>query len=202
MAKKIKKYQQNTSTGRTLLKIFGWVLLVAIISFGAFSGLKIYRENNTQAESNTQDINTAEIDDDSIKTAEPDNESKTTHGNDAKAKTDELEKQQAKETPTNEDGLKRANVVVNEPYEENGNIIISSMITNIVETEGNCVYIFTNDSRSITKKTRVLPNAKNTICEAVVLEKKSLAAGKWKVRLEYKSNYSEGRSETQTFTVK
>ena len=102
----------------------------------------------------------------------------------------------------NENGLKNANVVLNEPYEAEGKIIISSTITNIVETEGDCNYIFTNNSTTFTKKTRVLPNAKNTVCEAVMLEKGSLNAGQWKVRLEYKSNYAEGVSGTQTFTIK
>ena len=79
--------------------------------------------------------------------------------------------------------------------------MISSTITNIVETEGTCSYIFTKDTQSVTKMTSVLPNAKNTVCEAVVLEKGSLSSGEWKVRLEYKSNLSEGVSETQTFTI-
>ena len=90
---------------------------------------------------------------------------------------------------------------MNEPYPADGKIIISSTITNVVETEGICNYIFTKDSTSVTKTTKVLPNAKNTVCEAVVLEKGSLSAGQWKVRLEYKSNLSEGVSETQTFTI-
>ena len=34
-----------------------------------------------------------------------------------------------------------------------------------------------------------------------MLEKGSLNAGKWQVKLEYKSNYAEGVSETQTFTI-
>lgn len=204
MVAKIKKYpNKQSNAGRTILKIFGWILLVAIISFGALTGLKIYRDSNTVKDADVQDINTADVNNESVKSAEPNSDKKTTQGNDAKAKTDELEKQQAKEVPKNENGLKIANVVLNEPYfvEENKKVVISSTITNVVETEGNCSYIFTNESLSMTKKTKVLPNAKNTVCEAVVLDKANLKAGKWKVRLEYKSNYSEGVSETQTFTI-
>ncbi len=204
MVAKTKKYpNKQSNAGRTILKIFGWILLVAIISFGALTGLKIYRDSKIAKDEGVRDVNTADVDNDSVKSAEPDKDKKTTQGNDAKTKTDELEKQQAKKVPRNENGLKVANVVLNEPYfiEENKKVVVSSTITNVVETEGNCVYIFTNGPLSLTKKMKVLPNAKNTVCEAVVLDKDSLSAGQWKVRLEYKSNYSEGVSETQTFTI-
>lgn len=199
MAAKTKKKNKHI-----VLKIVGWIILVAVISFGALAGFKIYRDNEnnqTTTEEETQDINTADVNNNSIKQAEPTEEDKTTAGNDAKAKTEELERQQSVEVEKNENGLRIANVVLNEPYKADGKIIISSTITNIVETEGNCNYIFTNGASTITKKTQVLPNAKNTVCEAVVLEKNNLSAGKWKVRLEYKSKLSEGVSETQTFTV-
>jgi len=203
MATKTKNFtNKKTKTSTVIFRIIGWILLVAIISFGALTGLKMYRDNNQTTDEEQSDINTANVDNNSIRSAEPTDEETTTPGNDAKAKTEELEKQQSKEVAKNENGLRIANVVLNEPYQADGKTIISSTITNIVETEGNCIYIFTNGPTSITRKTQVLPNAKNTVCEAVVLEKNELSAGKWNVRLEYKSKLSEGVSETQTFTVK
>ena len=204
-----KKYKRKQKkNGFSILGIIGAILLVAVICFGALLGWRLYNENTSSTDSTVstkrENKNQEDVSSGSTKTAEPENEEekKTTAGNDAKAKTDELEKQLAAEVEKNENGLKNANVVLNEPYEAEGKIIISSTITNIVETEGNCNYIFTNNSTTFTKKTRVLPNAKNTVCEAVMLEKGSLNAGQWKVRLEYKSNYAEGVSETQTFTIK
>ena len=202
MATKKQKFtNKKTKTSNILLRIIGCILVVAVISFGALAGLKVYKSSNQTTESDSANINTADVDNNSIKKAEPTNDETTTPGNDAKAKTEELEKQQSKEVEKNEKGLRVAKVVLNEPYRADNKIIISSTITNIVETEGNCAYIFTNGQTSITKKTNVLPNAKNTVCEAVVLEKSDLSAGKWKVRLEYKSKLSEGVSETQTFKV-
>ena len=206
MATKINKHKRNTN-GFTLLGIMGWILLVAVICFGVLVGWKLFQDDNTKSDasesSQTQDINTADVNNKPKKSTEPKEEqdNKTTAGNEAKAKTDELEKRQSAEVEKNENGLKKANVVLNEPYEVDGKVIVSSTITNIVETEGDCNYVFTNGSSSFTKKTRVLPNAKNTVCEAVMLEKGSLNAGKWQVKLEYKSNYAEGVSETQTFTI-
>lgn len=197
MAAKTKKKNKHL-----VLKIIGWILLVAVISFGALAGMKIYNDSNKVADvEETHDVNTADVDNNAIKQAEPTEEDKTTAGNDAKAKTEELEKQQAAEVEKDANGLRKANVVLNDPYKVDGKIIISSTITNVVETEGNCSYIFTSGANTVTKKTNVLPNAKNTVCEAVVLERDSLSAGQWKVRLEYKSKLSEGVSETQTFTV-
>ena len=205
MASKMKTYKNKKAPKKHVaLKIIGWILLVAVISFGALAGWKLFHDSDTIAQTDdATDINTANIENNTVKPAEPNenNDKKTTQGNEAKAKTDELEKQQAKEVERNENGLKIAKVELNDPYETQGKIVISSAITNIVETEGNCNYIFTNNSTTLTKKKQVLPNAKNTICEAVVLEKASLTAGQWKVRLEYKSNYSEGVSETKTFTI-
>lgn len=206
MATKINKHKRNTN-GFTLLGIMGWILLVAVICFGVLVGWKLFQDDNTKSDasesSQTQDINTADVDNKPKESTEPKEEqdNKTTAGNEAKAKTDELEKRQSAEVEKNENGLKKANVVLNEPYEVDGKVIVSSTITNIVETEGDCNYVFANGSSSFTKKTRVLPNAKNTVCEAVMLEKGSLNAGKWQVKLEYKSNYAEGVSETQTFTI-
>lgn len=201
---KIKTQKKSVSRKEyLLLKVLVTILAVALLSFGAFTGVR-YLNNNSDSIKNLQNDKQSKTkpitNNTQTEETEP-QDNKTTAGNDNKAKNDELEKEQQKEVERNENGLKKAAVLLNEPYEADGKIIISSMITNIVETEGGCNYIFTNGTNSITKTTNVLPNAKNTVCEAVVLEKGDLYTGEWKVRLEYKSKSSEGVSETQTFTI-
>ena len=201
---KIKTQKKSVSRKEyLLLKVLVTILVVALLSFGAFTGVR-YLNNNSDSIKNSQNDKQSKTkpitNNTQTEETEP-QDNKTTAGNDNKAKNDELEKEQQKEVERNENGLKKAAVLLNEPYEADGKIIISSMITNIVETEGSCNYIFTNGTNSITKTTNVLPNAKNTVCEAVVLEKGDLYTGEWKVRLEYKSKSSEGVSETQTFTI-
>ena len=189
------------SEKNTTLKIFGGILLIAMLSFVILAGVKMLNHKERHEDvASEENKNTAEIVDNNEK-APPVDENNTTPGNEAKAKTDELEKEQKKEVEKNENGLRKAVVLLNEPYVADSKTIISSTITNVVETEGVCNYVFTNGTTSITKTTAVLPNAKNTVCEAVVLEKGSLSTGQWTVRLEYKSNLSEGVSETQTFTI-
>ena len=201
---KIKTQKKSVSRKEyLLLKVLVTILVVALLSFGAFTGVR-YLNNNSDSIKNSQNdkkSKTKPITNNTQTEETGPQDNKTTAGNDNKAKNDELEKEQQKEVERNENGLKKAAVLLNEPYEADGKIIISSMITNIVETEGSCDYIFTNGTNTITKTTNVLPNAKNTVCEAVVLEKGDLYAGEWKVRLEYKSKSSEGVSETQTFTI-
>ena len=135
MATKTKNFtNKKTKTSTVIFRIIGWILLVAIISFGALTGLKMYRDNNQTTDEEQSDINTANVDNNSIRSAEPTDEETTTPGNDAKAKTEELEKQQSKEVAKNENGLRIANVVLNEPYRVDGKTIISSTITYFLNT--------------------------------------------------------------------
>lgn len=196
------KIQTTRSNKHTAMMIIGGVFLVAVLCFGALAGIKMANKDE-KAVIEESDINTANTENEQKQsTPESDiDENYTTPGNEAKAKNDELEKRQHQQVERNESGLKKANVLLHDPYVVGQKTVISSTITNIVETEGTCSYIFTKDTQSVTKITSVLPNAKNTVCEAVVLEKGSLGSGEWKVRLEYKSNLSEGVSETQTFTI-
>ncbi len=196
------KIQTTRSNKHTAVMIIGGVFLVAVLCFGALAGIKMANKDE-KAVIEESDINTANTENEQKQpTSESDiDENYTTPGNEAKAKNDELEKRQHQQVERNESGLKKANVLLHDPYVVGQKTVISSTITNIVETEGTCSYIFTKDTQSVTKITSVLPNAKNTVCEAVVLEKGSLSSGEWKVRLEYKSNLSEGVSETQTFTI-
>ena len=200
---KTKKKNTGSTKKHVALMIIGGVFLVAVLCFGALVGIKIAKEGKNSIANEDEDVNTANIEEQNNKpTPESDiDENYTTPGNEAKAKTDELEKKLQQQVERNEAGLKKANVQLNDPYSVGDTIIISSTITNIVETEGVCNYIFTKDTQSFTRTTSVLPNAKNTVCEAVVLEKETLNSGQWNVRLEYKSNLSEGVSETQTFTI-
>ncbi len=80
-------------------------------------------------------------------------------------------------------------------------IIASGRVTNFKEEGGNCTYKFKrgNDEKSYLKP--VIPDAKNTVCEAVKLDKSELGSGQWTVWVEYKSNNAEGKSETQAVNL-
>ncbi len=193
----------NNNTNRTFitaLKIFGGALFIAALSFSILAAVKVL--NSKPADSQEDDDNKTEIVHNPEQKSDDEKEDEQSVAeNDPKKKTEELEKELNKEVEKNANGLKKASVVLNEPYKVGTKTIISSTITNIVETDGVCTYIFAKGSSSMAKTTKVLPNAKNTVCEAVVFQKGDIDAGTWSVRLEYKSKTSEGVSETQTFTI-
>ena len=74
-------------------------------------------------------------------------------------------------------------------------------ISNINETEGSCTYVFTNGDTTVTANSGILPGPSYITCEAVSLEKAKFSNGSWTVKIQYKSNRSEGESETQSFEI-
>ncbi len=80
-------------------------------------------------------------------------------------------------------------------------IILSGRVTNFKEEGGSCTYKLKRDSLEKSYTKPVIPDAKNTVCEAVKLDKNELGSGQWTVWIEYKSNSAEGKSETQTINL-
>ena len=71
-------------------------------------------------------------------------------------------------------------------------------MTNFKEEGGSCLYYLKKGDTTKQYLGQVIPDAKNTVCEAVKLDKSELDGGQWSVWVEYKSNNAEGKSETQT----
>ena len=87
---KTKKQKTTDSKKTTTLKIFGGVLLIALLSFGVLAGIKLLdHEENHEEVATEENKNTAEVINNTEKAPEVD-ENNTTPGNEAKAKTDEL----------------------------------------------------------------------------------------------------------------
>jgi hypothetical protein len=120
--------------------------------------------------------------------------------NDAK---DRFEADERTKTPVekNSAGLNIAKPSVTYVVNENGFVAAGGAIYNINETEGACTYIFTNGDKTITANSGILPNASYISCEAVRLEASKFDAGTWTVKIQYKSNTSEGESETQSIEI-
>ena len=84
--------------------------------------------------------------------------------------------------------------------QNNGVTIVSGKITNFIESDGSCTYTLSGvATKSYTVS--ILPDPKNTVCEALVFNRGDLASGDWQVKVEYKSKTAGGVSETQTFTI-
>ena len=196
MPKKQTRKTKNTKK----LRIPKWLIavlaiaLVALATFGVLSMMR-YASPDEDAATDTQTTNDAtKIEDAPVDASE-------VEGSDRKDEAEaEDEKRQAAEKT--ESGKTAAAPVVNYAGVEGENVVAGGTISNIVETEGTCNYIFTKGAQSFTRATAVLPNAKNTVCEAVSVSKENFSAGVWQVVLQYQSNSAEGQSEATTFEVK
>lgn len=122
--------------------------------------------------------------------------------------SDPSKKQQATQTdqptaPTVDKttNLQQVNVILTNTGETNGMVSASGFVSNVVEANGTCNYVFTNGSRSVTKTSTTLTNASSTTCKTVQFSATELGAGTWSVQLKYNSPTSAGSSNTLEVTV-
>ena len=201
MAKSASKQKQNKQrTAKLALFILVAIILVAVIVFGIFAIAKIARDKEGKKD-NAQNINTAsEIlrteDDlkDEDKVAQAGNESKD------RMEADERNKPTVEQ---NAAGLNIATPVVNfvGMSEDKSSIEAGGAITNINELEGNCTFVFTNGDTTVTASSGILPGPSYITCEAVKVDRSKFTNGTWNVKIQYKSNRSEGESDTQSFEI-
>ena len=190
--KKTKKSSKNNNTGSVLIVLLVFVL-AAVIVFGTLA-IRDQMKERDNAENEASDINTAVLYDDD----------KNEDSNDGTAVYDEKDaydaSQNDNEVEKAPNGLKIANTVLS--INQNDKMIIfSARVTNFLETGGKCSYILTKGTEMVTYTKDVLPDPKTTVCESLVLEKSSLSAGEWQIKVEYRSEDAEGASETQSFTM-
>ncbi len=197
MAKKQK--HKKTASKNIIVFIFA-ILAVAAITCGVIVLIHQIRLDNGEKSDNAQDKNTAnEI----LKTEDDlkDEEKVAESSNDAK---DRMEADERVQQPVDKDlsGKNIAKPAINFISEEDGKIAIGGEIPNINETSGTCTYVFAKDGVEITSSTEILPNPSYISCKTARIDKSKFSAGKWQVKLKYKSETSEGESETQTFEIK
>ncbi len=197
MAKTTKKQTRNKS--KTIIYLLIVMILVAVIVLGGLTIAKLMREKDEN--DSVHDTNTAsEI----LRTEEDlkDEEKVAQSSNDAKDRFDADERTKTV-TEKNDAGLNIAAPVVSfVGLSQDGNYIeAGGAVPNINEPEGNCTFVFTNGDKTVTASSNILPGASYISCEAVKLEKAKFTSGTWSVKIQYKSNLSEGESETQSFEI-
>lgn len=97
--------------------------------------------------------------------------------------------------------LQQVNVVLTNTGETNGMVSASGFVSNVVESNGSCSYVFTNGPSSVTKTSTTLTNANSTTCKTVQFNASELGAGTWNVQLKYSSPTSTGSSNTLQVAV-
>ena len=198
---------KNKKRKNRLSDIFTFIIaaiLVAVVVFGIVIMIQQNSPSEGPKQQDARNINTAS---DALKTeedlkdenkvAESSNDSKDRA--EAQARNEEEDKKTVAQTTS---GLKVAKPMItfidgNEPDA----VVVGGEVSNINETGGKCTIAFTKGSDVVSVSTNTLPNANYVSCEAGRIEKSKLSAGEWKVKIQYKSNYAEGESEAQSYTV-
>ena len=197
MAQKQTKTNKNNFTKHAVLSIIGMILM-AVLVLGIILFFEHSKFKETESD-NASDTNTAS---NILQTEEDlkDEEKVAESSNDAK---DRFEADERTKTPVekNSAGLNIAEPAISYVAKEDGFIVAGGAIYNINETEGTCTYIFTNGDKTVTANAGILPNASYISCEAIRLEQSKFSAGTWSVKIQYKSNTSEGESETQSVEI-
>ena len=97
-------------------------------------------------------------------------------------------------------GKQIANVLITNAGIFNGKVSASGFVSNVVESDGSCEYVFASDTQVIKKTSTTLPNATSTTCKTVSFPDTELATtGTWKVTLNYNSATSAGTSPVKEF---
>jgi len=98
-------------------------------------------------------------------------------------------------------GKQQANVLLSRAGITNGTVSAGGVVTNVVESDGQCSYVFTNGSSTVTKVSQTMTNPSSTSCAVVSFPSSELAAsGTWQVYIQYDSSASSGKSNIKEFT--
>ena len=197
------KNKKKTSHFSDILTFVIAAILVAVVVFGVMIMIQQNSPSSSPQPQDARDTNTAsdilqneEDLKDEDKVAESSNDAKDRA--EAQARNEEEDK---KSVEQNAAGLKVAKPNINYIATEGDYIVVGGDVSNINEEGGKCTIIFTKGPDSVSVTTNTLPNPNYISCEAGRIEKNKLSAGEWKVKIQYKSNYAEGESETQSYKV-
>ena len=191
--------KKQTFSAKTVVGLIIAMIFVAAITFGVMVIIRQIQVNNHDEQANAQDINTADT---PLKTEEDlkDEKKVAQSSNDAKDRMDADERNKPV-VEKNDAGLNIAEPIITFVAAEDGQIVAGGSIPNINETSGTCIYIFTKGDVTVTENAGILPNPSYISCETVRIPKSKFTNGTWSIKIKYKSNTSEGESETQTYTI-
>lgn len=110
------------------------------------------------------------------------------------------------DTPTapavdTETKLQKVNVILTYTGQSGDMVSASGFVSNAIEEGGSCKYVFISDQKTVEKTSTTLANANSTTCKTVRFDKSELAAGLWKVQIEYTSSVSTGKSNILEMNV-
>ncbi len=206
MATKNKKAKKSNNFS-TVFTILLSMVLVAVIAFGIF--VLVNDPTNPENEDNKKDTVTTDVkkelknntdDNIDVDVDTDDDEITDTETVYDDEKVGYESENQEKPVAKDADGKKVANTTLSITQADSF-YILSGRVTNFKEEGGSCFYVLTNNGNEKRYSKPVIPDAKNTVCEAIKLDKSELGSGEWKVWVEYSSNNAKGSSEAQIINL-
>jgi hypothetical protein len=193
------KKQKNKTQNNYLLYLAIGVVSVAIAVFVVLAIIRNNQNASTGEHDNVADYNSAnEILQSEEDLKDEDKVAQSSNNAKDRMEADESEKATVEQ---NESGLLIAEPEISFVASEDEYIVAGGSIPNINETSGVCTFVFEKGGELISQDSNILPNPSYISCENVSIPKNKFSSGVWTVTLKYKSNTSEGTSETQTITV-
>lgn len=101
-----------------------------------------------------------------------------------------------------ESNLQKVNVVLTNVAQSGDQISASGFVSNVVESDGVCSYLFTNGSNKVEKQSTTLVNSTSTTCKSISFSGSELSIGKWEAQISYSSSLSSGISNKMELIVR
>lgn len=99
-------------------------------------------------------------------------------------------------------GRSKVNVILTNTGMNGENVNASGFVSNIVESDGSCEYVFARGETVVRKPSVALTNPTSTTCKSISFAKSELGNGVWVVYLEYGSGTSFGSSNQLELEIK
>ena len=191
------KKQKKQVRKRGYLRVIIPVIIIGLIAWGVFAILSELSKNaaNTSSKNNqdTPEVITPE-EDPTKSTDDATGDNKATPGG-----------SDTSPAPTTDPdtGLQQANVRITYAGTNNNQVSANGEVSNVIETEGTCLYTFTHAAtgKTITLASTPLPSSRSTPCAEVSNPQSDFPSGKWSVVLTYTSNKSKGVSQSYDFQI-
>lgn len=189
----IQKKQSNSKRNKRILVILA-VIVLLILGYGLYAWkAKLPPFKDTYDPSGTA-VNMDRTDTEKAQSQKLQDDPK------AKTQNDQTDTPAAPSTDQST-GKQQANVLLSRAGITNGTVSAGGVVTNVVESDGQCSYIFTNGSNTVTKVSQTMTNPSSTSCAVVSFPSSELkASGAWQVYIQYDSSTSSGKSNIKEFT--
>ncbi len=197
MATKNKHTKRSNTTSR-IVTAFLFIIFIAAFVFAVFALINKFESGNNNPKTTSTNSESENGVSDKQETEESNviADTETTYDDSKTAYESDISKQAEQKDSGKKVAVSSLMVAQVDTF-----VVLSGRVTNFKEEGGKCTYYLKHDDTVKEYVSAIIPDAKNTVCEAVKIEKDQLTSGSWTIWMEYKSDNAEGASETQNIDI-